>query len=231
MHHSEERYLELLDSFKGVTETYHLTSLTVSLEVTAQFHLVLLDRITWRYWTVSPGINEPHHLMLLDSFTWHYWTVSPGITGPHHLTLLDSFTCHYWSYWTVSPCVTETYHLTLQDSNWAVQYAMTNSLICDCFFKWSLSTWQISQWHSKISWYLYLANNWQIKRALPALVSVMSRLHHSPFITFLNFRESWLIFKYRILQQAKKTTFSSFCFAWFCNKRILRIINAHVSDL
>ena len=28
--HSEERYLELLDSFNGVAETYHLASLTVS---------------------------------------------------------------------------------------------------------------------------------------------------------------------------------------------------------
>ena len=46
VHHSEERYMELLDSFNGVTETYHLTSLTVSLEFTGQFHLVLLDRIT-----------------------------------------------------------------------------------------------------------------------------------------------------------------------------------------
>ena len=54
VHHSEERYLELLDSFNGVTETYHLTSLTVSPDATGQFHLVLLDRITWRYWTVSP---------------------------------------------------------------------------------------------------------------------------------------------------------------------------------
>ena len=52
-----------------------------------QFHLVLLDRITWRYWTVSPGVTEPHHLMLVDSFTWRYWTVSPDITGPFHLTL------------------------------------------------------------------------------------------------------------------------------------------------
>ena len=34
VHHSEERYLELLDSFNGVTETYHLTSLTVSPGVT-----------------------------------------------------------------------------------------------------------------------------------------------------------------------------------------------------
>ena len=46
VHHSEEKYLELLDSFNGVTETYHLTLLTVSLDVTGQFHLVLLDRIT-----------------------------------------------------------------------------------------------------------------------------------------------------------------------------------------
>ena len=72
MHHSEERYLELLDSFNGVTEIDHLASLTVSLDVTGQFHLVLLDRITRRYWTVSPGVTEPYHLTLLDSFTCHY---------------------------------------------------------------------------------------------------------------------------------------------------------------
>ena len=75
MHHSEEKYLELLDSFNGVTETYHLTSLTVSLDVTGKFHLVLLDRITWLYWTVSPGVTETHHLMLLDSFPWRYLEV------------------------------------------------------------------------------------------------------------------------------------------------------------
>ena len=34
VHHSEERYLELLDSLNGVTEIYHLTSLTVSPGVT-----------------------------------------------------------------------------------------------------------------------------------------------------------------------------------------------------
>ena len=147
MHHSEERHLELLDSVNGVTETYYLTSLTVSLDVTGQFHLVLLDRITWRYWTVSPGVIEPHHLVLVDSFTWRYWTIPPDVTG--------QFTCYYWTYWTVSPCVTETYHLALQDSNRAVQYATTNSLICDCFLKRSLSTWQISQWHSKISWSIF----------------------------------------------------------------------------
>ena len=146
MHHSEERYLELLDSFNGVTETYHLTSLTVSLDVTGQFHLVLLDRITWRYWTVSPGVTEPHHLMLLNSFTWRYWTVSHDVTGQFHLSLLnlqDSCTLCYWNY-----------HLTLQYSNRAVQYATINSL-CDCFLKWLLSTWQISQWHSKISWSIF----------------------------------------------------------------------------
>ena len=93
----------------------------------------------WRHWQF--------HLALLNRITWRYWTVSPGVTGPYHLTLLDSFTCNYWTYWTVSPCVTETCHLTLQDSNRAVQYATTNSLICDCFLKWSQSTWQISQWH------------------------------------------------------------------------------------
>ena len=117
-----------------------------------QFYMTLLDSFTWCYWTVSPDVTGQFHLALLNCITWCYWTVSPGVTGPYHLTLLDSFTCHYWTYWTVSPCVAETYHLTLQDSNRAVQYATTNSLICDCFLKWSLSTWQISQWHSKISW-------------------------------------------------------------------------------
>ena len=120
---------------------------TVSPDVTGQFHLALLDRITWR--------TGQFHLALLNCITWCYWTVSPGVTRPYHMTLLDSFTCHYWTYWTVSPCVTETYHLTLQDSNRAVQYATTNSLICDCFLKWSQSTWQISQWHRKISWSIF----------------------------------------------------------------------------
>ena len=50
VHHSEEKYLELLDSFNGVTETYHLTSLTVSTGVTEPYHLTLLDSFTWRYW-------------------------------------------------------------------------------------------------------------------------------------------------------------------------------------
>ena len=98
VHHSEERYLELLDSFNGVAETYPpgVTDSftwrywTVSPDVTGQFHLTLLDRITWRYWTVSPGVTEPHHLMLLNSFTWRYWTVSFVITEPiwqFHLAL------------------------------------------------------------------------------------------------------------------------------------------------
>ena len=39
VHHSEERYQELLDSFNGMTETYHLTSLTVSPGVTEPYHL------------------------------------------------------------------------------------------------------------------------------------------------------------------------------------------------
>ena len=108
MHHSEERYLELLDCF-GVTETYHLTSLTVSSGVTEPYHLTLLDSFTWRYWTVSPDVTGQFYLALLNCITWCYWTVSLGVTGPYHLTLLDSFTCHYWTYWTVSPCVTETY--------------------------------------------------------------------------------------------------------------------------
>ena len=69
VHHSEERYLELLGSFNGVTETYHLTSLTV-----------------------SPGVTEPYHLTLLDSFTWRYWTVSPDVTGQFHLALLIPIT-------------------------------------------------------------------------------------------------------------------------------------------
>ena len=155
MHHSEERYLKLLDSFNGVTETYHLTSLTVSSGVTEPYHLTLLDSFTWRYWTVSPDV--------LDSFDWRYWTASPGVIGQFHLALLDRIT---WRYWTVSlviteptgqfhPCVTETYHLTLQGSNRAVQYATTNSLICDCFLKWSQSTWQIFKWHRKISWSIF----------------------------------------------------------------------------
>ena len=158
VHHSETRYLELLDIFNDVTETYHLTSLTVSPGITEPYHLTLLDSCTWRYWTVSPDVTGQFHLMhlaLLNCITWCYWTISPGITEPFHLTLLDSFTCHYWTYWTVSPCVTETYHLTLQDSNQAVQYATTNSLICDCFLKWSQSTWQISQWQKKISWSIF----------------------------------------------------------------------------
>ena len=145
MHHSEERYLELLDSFNGVTETYPLTSLTVSLDVTGHFHLVLLDRITWRYWTVSPGVTKPHHLMLLDSFTWRYWTVSPDVTGQFHLSLL----------------------IILNDKARSADR--------------------------------YLANNWQIKRAKCNVKLLHHGLHHSPFITFLNFRECWLIFKYRIL--------------------------------
>ena len=140
MHHFEERYLELLDGVNGVTETYYLRSLTVSLDIIGQFHLVLLDRITWRYWTVSPGVTEPHHLMLLHSFTWRYWTVSPDVTGQFHLSLLnllDSFTLCYWN---LSP-----------DRTAIELFNMQRPLICDCFLKWSLSTWQISQWHSKIS--------------------------------------------------------------------------------
>ena len=140
MHHSEERYLELLDSFNGVIETYHLASLKVSPGVTEPYHLTLLGSFTWRYWTVSPDVTGQFRLALLNRITWCYWTVSPGVTGLYHLTLLDGFTCHYWTYLTVSPCVTETYNLMLQDSNRAVQYATTNSLICD----WSQSTWQIS---------------------------------------------------------------------------------------
>ena len=120
VHHSEEGYLELLDSFNGVTETYHLTSLTV-----------------------SPGVTEPYHLTLLASFVWRYWTVSPDVIGQFHLALLNRITCRFW---TVSFIITEptgqfhlafneTYHLTLQDSNRTVQYATTNSLMCDCFLK------------------------------------------------------------------------------------------------
>ena len=101
-----------------------------------QFHLALLNHIAWRYWTVSPGVTGPYHLTLLDSFTWRYWTASPDVTGQFHLTLLDRIT---WRYWTVSLVITEltgkfhlateTYHLILQESNWAVQYATTNSLM------------------------------------------------------------------------------------------------------
>ena len=61
--------MELLDSFNDVTETYHLTSLTV-----------------------SPGVTEPYHLTLLDSFTWRYWTVSPDVTGQFRLALLKPIT-------------------------------------------------------------------------------------------------------------------------------------------
>ena len=111
----------------GVTGKLHGCDWNLSPDVT--------DSFTWRYWTVSPDVTGPYHLRLLNRITWCYWTVWPGVTGPYHLTLLGSFTCHYWTYRTVSPCVTETYHLTLQDSNRAVQYATTNSLICDCFLK------------------------------------------------------------------------------------------------
>ena len=69
VHHSEERYLELLDSINGVTETYHLTSLTF-----------------------SPGVTEPYHLTLLDSFRWRYWAISPDVTGQFHLALLNRVT-------------------------------------------------------------------------------------------------------------------------------------------
>ena len=75
VHHSEERYLELLDSFNDVTETDHLTSLTV-----------------------SPGVTEPYHLTLLDSFTWRYWTVSLDVTGQFHLALLKPITWRYSEY-------------------------------------------------------------------------------------------------------------------------------------
>ena len=152
------------------------------------------DSFTWRYWIVSPGVTGPYHLALLGSFTWRYWTVSPDVTGQFHLALLDRIT---WRYWTVSLVITEPtgqFHLALlkpitwcliQDCNRTVQYATTKSLICDCFLKWSPSTWQISQWKAR-SADRYLANNWQIKQALPALVSVMSNycitgciIHHS----------------------------------------------------
>ena len=89
VHHSEEKYLELLDSFNGVTETYHLTSLTVSSGVIEPYHLTLLDSFTWRYWTVSLDVTGQFYLALLDRITWRYWTVSPGVTEPHHLMLLD----------------------------------------------------------------------------------------------------------------------------------------------
>ena len=151
MHHSEEKYLELLDSFNGVTETYHLTSLTVSSGVNEPYHRTLLDSFTWRYWIVSPDVTGQFYLALLNRITWCYWTVSPGVTGP--VT---------WRYWAVSLVMTEPIgqfhlallkpiYLTLQDSNRAVQYATTNSLICD----WSQSTWQISQWRRKISWSIF----------------------------------------------------------------------------
>ena len=136
-----------LDSFNGVTETYHLTSLTLSLDVTGQFHLVLLDRVTWRYWTVSPGVTEPHHLMLLDSFTWRNWTVSPDVTGQFHLSLLDlldSFTLRYWN---LSPDVTG------QQSSCSICNDQLFNL--RLFLKMIAITWQISQWHSKISWSIF----------------------------------------------------------------------------
>ena len=177
MHHSEERYLELLDSFNGVTETYHLTSLTVSLDVTGQFHLVLLDRIAWRYWTVSPGVTEPHHLMLLDSFSWRYWTVSPDVTGQFHLSLLNlpySFTLRYW---TLSPDVTG------QQSSCSI----CNDQLFNLRLFFNMIAINMTNFSDIArSADRYLANNWQIKWALPTLVSVMSNycitgciIHHS----------------------------------------------------
>ena len=56
------------------------------------------------YWIGSPGgmITVPYHLMLLDRLTWRndYWTASPYVTGQFHLALLNRI---IWRYWTVSP--------------------------------------------------------------------------------------------------------------------------------
>ena len=210
-----------------------------------QFHLALLNRISWHYWTVLPGVTGPYHLTLLDSFTWRYWTVSPDVTGQFHLALLDRIT---WRYWAVSLVMTEPIgqfrlallkpiYLTLQDSNRAVQYATTNSLICD----WSQSTWQISQSDDiERSADRYLANNWQIKRALPARQTIASRvtsftIHNIPEFSrkltyflrsFLNTgfcRHSWIFQKTDLFLKVILNTdvagenddFFSFCFAEF----------------
>ena len=129
MHHSEEKYLKLLDSFNGLTETYHLTSLTVSPGVTEPNPLTLMDSFTWRYWTVTPDVTGQFHMGLLNRITWCNWTVPPGVTGSCHLTLLDSFTCH-------SEPVGQFHLALLKPFTWpcsrAVQYATPNSLICDC---------------------------------------------------------------------------------------------------
>ena len=147
MHYSEERYLELLDSFNGMTETYHLTSLTV-----------------------SPGVTEPYHLTLLDSFTWRYWTVSPDVTGQFHLALLKPITWCYSEYRTAIEL------FNMQQPT----------------LKIAIVSWNDRNQHDKFlndikrSADRYLANNSQIKWALPALVSVMSNycitgciIHHS----------------------------------------------------
>ena len=182
-----------------------------------QFHLALLNRITWRYGTVSPDVTGPYHLTLLDSFTWRYWTASPDVTEQFHLTLLDGFTCHYWTYLTVSPCITETYHLTLQDSNRAVQYATTNSLICD----WSQSTWHISQFDDiDRSADRYLANNWQIKRVLPARQTIASRVTSFTIQNIPEFSRNLTYFLRSFLNtgfcsKRKWQFFFSFCFTEF----------------
>ena len=122
--------------------------------------------------------------------------------------LLDGFTCHYWTYLTVSPCVTETYHLTLQDSNRAVQYATTNCLICD----WSQSTWQISQFDDiKRSADRYLANNWQIKWALPARQNIASWFTSFPIHNIPEFFRKLTYF----LRSFLNTVFCSKRKCWF----------------
>ena len=155
---------------------FHL-ALNVSHDVTGQFHLALLDRITWCYWTVSPGVTEPHHLMLLDSFTWRYWIVSPDVTGRFHLSLLNLFDSFTLRYWNLSPDVTG------QQSSCSI---CNDQLFNLRLIAINRSTWQISQFDDigKLA-DRYLANNWQIKRALPARQTIASRvtsftIHNSP---------------------------------------------------
>ena len=152
MHHSEERYLELLDSFNGMTETYHPASLKVSPGVTEPYHLTLLDSLIWRYWTVSPDVTRQFHLALLNRITWCYWTVSPGVIGLYHLTLLDGFSCHYWTYlsftlryWNLSPDVTE------QQSSCSTCNGQFFNLRLIAINMTNFSIW----WQRKISWSIF----------------------------------------------------------------------------
>ena len=126
-----------------------------------------LKLITWRHWQF--------HQALLNHITWLYWTVSPGVTGPYHLTLLDSFTLRYWN---LSHDVTQS---TGQQSSCSV---CNNQLFKLRLFLEMIAINMTN--FSMTSADRYLANNWQIKRALPALVSVMLNyciivciIHHS----------------------------------------------------